>query len=978
MAAEVTMSIEILKTNFMELTSDAVVVGYVAPGERVAVLKYVNAAFTAQFGYAPDDILGKTAATLHDEEDWAGFKSTVDGHIAAHRTQFSTDAKMVRADGSRFWASASLIVVENEDEGGRYVCATFRDISNLKEAETTAQNAHGRLISALNAYPDPIVIYDKDLLLVCWNDAYAIQMTGRAEGLQVGMHLKDVLRRCAFHGQVAEAKGREEAWIAQTMSPENLAVVAQDIEMEGDIHQRLMRSRASNGDYVVFRLDTTEMVRQRRASEAARSRLLAALNTYPAPFAIYDADDRLVVWNNAYAASMAKDIANIQVGLHRRDVAAIAVRDGILAEAVGNETEWISKEHQEADLAKPVQDLELAGDIHHRLLRSRAENGDLVMLRIDTTEIVRHRRALEKTQDRLISAINAYPDPFAIYDRDQNLVIWNPAYAQSMTDDPDSLYPGISLKELLLGAARCGRIPVSGMSIEDWVEEYYSEDLLKPGAEDFEFVGDTHFRMVRSRAENEEHVVLSLNITEVVRQRRAVEEYAKKLEKANAAITRQAQRDELTGLGNRRYLGLKFDAFVARRARNGGEIAALHIDLDRFKQINDTMGHAAGDKVLLETSKRVQRLIGPDDVVARIGGDEFVVLIYEPTVSQRPETLTGVLLDALSRPTQFEGRECRFGASIGLARTPLSGVDELLTNSDVALYKAKRRGRSQVSSFDRSDLEELRCNKTLADDILRGIEGGEFVPFYQPQVDAKTGRVLGLEALARWDHPQKGVLAPSHFLQIATDLNVAADIDRMIFEAAIDECSNTFQALGQPPTLSFNVSARRVSDDNIQDIAGRVRQYPGQVCFELLETIFLEEEGDEFLNQLDRLRELGIGLEVDDFGSGRASVIALQRIAPDRLKIDRRLVAPIAHCAKGVRLLRSIVEIGLSLEMGVTAEGVETREQADILAEFGCDRLQGYLFAKPMGFADMAAFMERSQGLDDAATVARLHKARRA
>lgn len=972
------MSIETLKTNFMELTSDAVVVGYVGPTDRVAVIEYANAAFCDQFGYNVDDVLGKTADMLHDADDWPTFKASVNGHIAARKTNFSTEAKMVRADGSRFWVSASFIVIHCDSEGGRQVCATLRDISDLKNAETTAQNAHDRLISALNANPEPIVIYDKDHLLMCWNDAYAIQMTGSVDGLQAGMHLKDVLRLVAASGTIPSAMGREEDWVEETATVNNLATDFDDIELKGDVHQRLYRSRAANGDIVVFRLDTTEMVRQRRASEAARARLLAALNAYPAPFAIFDPEDRLVVWNDAYATSMANDPTRITTGLDRNEVARMALADGKFASAEGNVPASMSEESLHAELMKPIQDLELAGDVHHRLLRSRAENGDLVLLRIDTTEIVRHRRALEKTQERLISAINAYPDPFAIYDCDQNLVIWNPAYAQSMTDDPDSLYPGIGLRDLLLGAARCGRIPLEGKSVEEWVDDYYSDDLLAPGVEDFEFAGDTHFRMVRSRAENKENVVLRLDITEVVRQRRAVEEYAKMLEKANTAITHQAQHDDLTGLGNRRYLSLKFDEFVARRAIDGGEIAALHVDLDQFKQINDTMGHAAGDKVLLESSKRITRLIGPDDVVARIGGDEFVILIYEPEALQRPEQLTEVLLESLSRPTVFEGRECRFGASIGLARTPLSDVGDLLTNSDIALYKAKRRGRSQVGRFDRSDLEDLRQNKALADDILRGIESGEFVPFYQPQVDAQTGTVLGLEALARWNHPDKGILPPAYFLQMATDLNIAAEIDRMIFEAAIKECSSTFRALVEPPSLSFNVSARRVSTNNIQDIAGHVRKYPGQVCFELLETIFLEEEGEEFLNQLDCLRDLGVGLEVDDFGSGRASVIALQRIAPDRLKIDRRLVSPVSHCAKSVRLLRSIVEIGLSLEMGITAEGVETRKQADILAEFGCDRLQGYLFAKPMGFRDLQSFMDRSIGLESDKTVTKLYKTRRA
>lgn len=477
-------------------------------------------------------------------------------------------------------------------------------------------------------------------------------------------------------------------------------------------------------------------------------------------------------------------------------------------------------------------------------------------------------------------------------------------------------------------------------------------DVSKP-VQDLELPGDVHHRLLRTRVENGDLVMLRIDITEVVRQRRAVERYSEKLEIANQEITHKALHDELTGLGNRRYLSDRFEEFKQRRLEAGGEMAVLHIDLDRFKHINDTMGHAAGDHVLLEVSKRILRELEPEDAVARIGGDEFVVLLHGPADGDRPERLGKTLLDALSKPVRYEGRACRFGASIGLARTPLAHVDQLLQNSDVALYKAKRRGRGQIGIFGHSDLEEVQHTKAIADDVLRAIENAEFVPFYQPQMDAKSGRIVAIEALARWRHPEKGLLAPHDFLPVATDLNVAAEIDRLIFEQAIGACQHLFGILADPPALSFNVSENRISDNDMEGIRKHVLTYSGEVSFELLETIFLEEQDDDFLHRLDQLRDFGIGIEIDDFGSGRASVIALQRINPDRVKIDRRLSALVAKGSAGLRLLRSIIEIGQALEMGVTAEGVETAEQAEILATLGCDRLQGYHFAKPMDYPSL-------------------------
>nr|WP_282449515.1 EAL domain-containing protein [Roseibium sp. CAU 1639] len=419
-----------------------------------------------------------------------------------------------------------------------------------------------------------------------------------------------------------------------------------------------------------------------------------------------------------------------------------------------------------------------------------------------------------------------------------------------------------------------------------------------------------------------------------------------------------ALHDDLTGLGNRRYLAQKFEELEQARLESGGEIAALHIDLDRFKTINDTMGHAAGDEVLLTIARRILRHIGPEDSVARIGGDEFVILMPIAGDSRRPEQLAETLLADLARPLLFEGKECRFGASVGLARTPLARPDQLLTTSDLALYKAKRQGRGRLGIFDRSDLEEVQRNKALADDVLRALEAGEFEPFYQPIVDAKSGLTVAIETLARWRHPSKGIQLPGTFLPIATDLNVAADLDRQVFERAIAECQQAFGRWSRPPSLSFNVSEDRINPGTMETIRRQVAGYSGQVSFELLETIFLEEQDDDFLERLGQLRKLGIAIEVDDFGRGRASVVALQRINPDRLKIDRRLSALVGSGSSGLRLLRSIIEIGHALELGVTAEGVETREQADILAGLGCDRLQGFYFARPMAFTDLMRFLE--------------------
>ncbi|WP_305984700.1 EAL domain-containing protein [Roseibium sp. MMSF_3544] len=976
------MNFEALKNDFMDLTADAIAIGHLPVGASSAILIHVNKSFLDLFGYAPEDVLGRAMDSLHGED--------TPQNLAGRPQAFQDDVQCVCADGTKLPMSVSVVFAQNTEDGGHFVCATYRRMTNDHAAGTSAadtQNSDSagatgqvaanasaaeeleRLRSALEAYACPIAIYDKDYRLHFWNEAFAASMSDDPAAITSGLSLETVLRTGLKHDRFPDARGREEAWLKQHLADAENTEPVIDLELDGGVHHRVVRSRASNGDLLVLRFDATEIIDRQETYDAMHSRLVDALNAYPDPIVIYDKDLKLVRWNHGYAASMTDDPGDLVEGMHLKDVLRTAIRHGRYPDATGREEEWVNSIIDPNTLERLWQDVELDGDIHHRLLRSRSSNGDYVVIRLNSTELVRQKRAAEATEARLIAALNAYPAPFVIYDSDDCLVVCNDAYRDSMTENPDDLQAGMHRTHVARIAIRAGKIANAIGREEEWMsDEHQTVDVSKP-VQDLELPGDVHHRLLRSRVENGDLVMLRIDTTELVRQRRAVEEYSKKLETANQEITYKAFHDDLTGLGNRRYLSQKFDELVRKRQNNGGEIAVLHIDLDRFKQINDTMGHAAGDKVLLDVSLRICDCADDEDIVARIGGDEFVVLLHIDAKSDRPEKLARLLLEVLSRPMRFEGKVCRVGASIGMARTPLADVDQLLTNSDVALYKAKRHGRGQLGVFDRSDLEEVQQTKEVADDLLRAIDHAEFEPFFQPQVDAVTGRVVGIEALARWRHPDKGVLAPAAFLSVATDLNVAADIDRMIFERAITECERAFGTLREPLSLSFNVSENRISDSEIAAIREHVQSYSGKVSFELLETIFLEEQDDDFHFRLNQLRALGIGIEVDDFGSGRASVIALQQINPDRLKIDRRLVSLVEEGSGGLRLLRSIIEIGQALEMGVTAEGVETREQAEVLAKLGCDRLQGYYFARPMAFADLLKFLElpvsRSQGVQN-------------
>jgi len=433
------------------------------------------------------------------------------------------------------------------------------------------------------------------------------------------------------------------------------------------------------------------------------------------------------------------------------------------------------------------------------------------------------------------------------------------------------------------------------------------------------------------------------------------------LEGARQRIEHNALHDSLTGLPNRRYLDDILTLHAAHCAISGGHTALLHIDLDRFKQINDTLGHAAGDAMLVHASKVLKDNTDASDFVARIGGDEFVIVCIS---GDRPRDLAKLaerIIVEMRQPVMYESHECRFGVSVGIASEKGEAVDpqKLLIDADIALYRAKSRGRNRFEFFTKALQAEIVSTKRVADEILNGLERNEFVAFYQPQFDATTLDVIGVEALARWKHPTRGLLAPDAFLPIAEELNVVASIDRLVLEQALGDLRRWAGLKLEIPRVSVNVSSRRLHDEELIRSLRKLDIQRGTVSFELVESIYLDESDEIVGWNIDQIKDLGIDIEIDDFGTGYASIVSLLKLNPKRLKIDRQLVMPIVESASRRHLVESIIEIGHSLGIEVVAEGVETMNHAAILRDLGSDILQGYAFARAMSARDLESFVER-------------------
>ncbi|ODT65444.1 MAG: histidine kinase [Pelagibacterium sp. SCN 63-23] len=441
--------------------------------------------------------------------------------------------------------------------------------------------------------------------------------------------------------------------------------------------------------------------------------------------------------------------------------------------------------------------------------------------------------------------------------------------------------------------------------------------------------------------------------------KRQAEARASELEVARTRIEHNALHDSLTGLPNRRYL----DEFLTRHADDGyfgsGSIALLHIDLDRFKQINDTLGHAAGDAMLVHASKVLRANCRETDFVARIGGDEFVIVSTAGPGDERLNIMAERIVREMRKPAVHEGHECRFGVSIGVAVSRTSAIDvkQLLINADIALYRAKARGRNRHEFFSEVLQAEVIHGKRTADEVLVGLDTDAFIAHYQPQFDARTLDLVGVEALARWQHPTEGLKAPDSFMAVAEELNVMAQIDEIVLRRALDDFRGWEEKGLLVPRVSVNVSLRRLNDEGLVAALRRLDLPAGRVAFELVESIYLDESDGVVAWNIDQIKEMGIDVEIDDFGTGYASIVSLQKLHPRRLKIDRQLVNPILDEPAQRQLVASIVDIGKSMDIEIVAEGVETMQHARILADLGCDILQGYAFARPMSSEDFALFV---------------------
>jgi diguanylate cyclase (GGDEF)-like protein/PAS domain S-box-containing protein len=434
-------------------------------------------------------------------------------------------------------------------------------------------------------------------------------------------------------------------------------------------------------------------------------------------------------------------------------------------------------------------------------------------------------------------------------------------------------------------------------------------------------------------------------------------------EQANS-VAKEAHEDPLTGLSNRRHFEAELKSWIADLANNGPEFAVLYIDLDRFKFVNDTLGHYAGDQLLIFVANLLRKLTDHTDMVARVGGDEFVILKPLGDSALNISDLADQIVAEIQTPFAFESTTISTTASIGvaIAESSMAHPEQVVADADKALYHAKSEGKGRWSFFTQEMHANLILTKQLESDILNACDQREFTVFFQPLIDVKTGQISSAEALVRWAHPTRGLLSPASFLEVAENLGVLPKIDEIVFSQIYDALRYFDECDVLLPRVAINTSAERLSDPNlIQDIKNSGID-PDRLTIEILESVSLERMSEAVRWKLDDLAEMGVMIAMDDFGTGHASIQGLFQIKPSVLKIDRQFIKPVVSDDVSRALVSSMTAIGKCLNMRIVAEGVETEEHAQMAVAMGCDYLQGYYFGKPMSAVDLRKTMTAKNG----------------
>ncbi len=691
--------------------------------------------------------------------------------------------------------------------------------------------------------------------------------------------------------------------------------------------------------------------------QQTHARLLEAFDVVPEGLVLLDAEGRYVLFNRKYVELYDTAQDTIVVGARFADSIRAGLARGHYLDAIGREDEWIEERLGRFESMYSASEQRIVGDRWVRIEERRTADGGSIGTRIDITELKRREEALKHRSEQLLEAQRMGKIGDWSWRVGDPGFWWSPQVYTLLAYDPAQFSP---LREAVMAicvGASADAIMAAHTEVTRTGQTVSVDLKVRRGDSS---IGD--FAVVSKAISDAEGRVVGLAGTiQDITERKSAEEQLEKL----------AYYDPLTGLANRVLFQRELANVLAHCRKTGTQAALLLLDLDRFKEVNDSLGHVSGDELLARVGQLISRVLGDEHFFCRLGGDEFAIVTQDNLDKAAVIRLAASVLGAVSGSIQLERGEVAVGTSIGIALIPGDGANaiDLQRNADLALYRAKGSGRGCCRLFEPGMNTVVQQRLAIARELRRAVSEDTGLDIhFQPQISLSTGRAIGFEALVRWTHPTLGVVTPSEFIPIAESSPLICDLGLWILHRAAQRAKNWLDS-GEPPReVAVNVSAAQIwHTDFVADVERTLNTTglpPHLLCLELTESLLADHAEGRIRSVLTNLKRLGVTLALDDFGTDYSSLGYLTQLPFDKIKVDRIFIDDVAASARARKLLGGIIALCRGLGMTIVAEGAETPEQVAILDEFGCDVVQGYFFARPAAAADALAVARSFEGDD--------------
>ena len=577
---------------------------------------------------------------------------------------------------------------------------------------------------------------------------------------------------------------------------------------------------------------------------------------------------------------------------------------------------------------------------------------------IDITPQKEIQLALKKEKEFVSSVINAIDDSIMVIGLDYSVKMMNKKAERSLLKHKGEIAKEFKCYDVFHDAStECGheehQCPMSQVLETQKIAKVIHLHKDEEGNDRYIEISATP--LFNEKGEIESIIEIGHDITEHIT-------LVRELEKNTALLDFKAHHDDLTNLPNRTLYRDRLEMAIKKAKRSGEKFAVLFLDLDHFKEVNDSLGHAAGDKLLVKATKRLESVIRAEDTLARLGGDEFSILFEHIQNTQSVTQLSQKILKVFEAPFNIDDNSVYIGCSIGIALYPDDGdkAEDLLKFADNAMYKAKEKGRNSFEYYTKSMTEQANRRIELEREIRAALKNDEFKLVYQPQVNAKTKKVEGVEALIRWEHPQKGTISPYEFITFAQQSRLIIEIDNWVMQKAFSDVSMWYKEGIFDGKLSLNLATKQLENNQFMDfLQEQLKRYyfdPQNLVLEILEHDTMKNP-QKSMERLNRLKSLHLSLALDDFGTGYSSLTYLYKFPIDELKLDRAFV--IAAQQGNPEIALAVIALAHALKLEVVAEGVETQEDLDFMLEHGCYLIQGYYYSQPLANEDMKLFLKK-------------------